>query len=80
MNYSAEIKIKDKNADKIKKVLEIDKDYRDDTSTKYEFIEGQLVVTTNCHNLVSLKKSIQENLKKITLIEEVVAFVEENKE
>ncbi|KRH95233.1 putative EKC/KEOPS complex, subunit Pcc1 protein [Pseudoloma neurophilia] len=78
MDYSAEIRIKNENVEKIKQILEIDQDYREDTSTVYEIKGDQLIVMTQCSNITSLSKSLQESMKKIKLIEEVVSFIEEN--
>lgn len=78
MDYTAEIRIKNKNAEKIRRILDVDKDYREDTTTHYDVKDEQLLVVTSCSNLVSLRKSLQENMKKIKLIEEIVGLIKEN--
>lgn len=79
MDYTAEIKIKSKSSEKLKQILEVDKDYREDSCTKYAVNEEKLVIQVECANLTSLKKSINDSMKKLTLIEETIQMIEENK-
>lgn len=77
MNYIAEFKIKNENANKIQQILEVDLDYRKDTQTEYDKSEGYLIVRIICSNLVSLKKSTNELYKKLNLIEQIVDLTNE---
>ena len=79
MDHIAEIKIKHKHAQEYQKILEVDKDYRDGTVTTYSAKNDTLIMNINCTNLVSLKKSIHDSMKKITLIEEVSELVDSEK-
>lgn len=76
MNYSATIKIKSKNNMHLKKILEVDKDFREDVKTNYEILNDTLHINLECMNLRSLSKSTNMNMKKLKLIEEIEEMIE----
>ncbi|ELQ75999.1 putative EKC/KEOPS complex, subunit Pcc1 protein [Trachipleistophora hominis] len=79
MDFSSTFRIKHKDPHKIKRILEVDKDFRADSQTTYDIEDGKLLVNISCSNLVSLKKSAYDLFRKLTLVDETIKMIEEYK-
>lgn len=79
MDFSSTFRIRHKDPHSIKRILEVDKDHRDDSQTTYNTEDGAVIVNISCSSFTSLKKSTYDLFKKLSLIEETTQVIEKHK-